>query len=87
MLDSNRDLVVARRSSLEERLAELGTQLTLQEMPRGIDFALTAPVAAGQGVEHGAAAVGRRLGVVQGQQVLHPQPGPRPVELRRHRAG
>ena len=75
------------RPSFEKRLAELGTQLTLQDMPGGIDLALTAPIAPGYGIEHGTATIGRRFDVVQGQQVLHPHTGPRPVELGRHRAG
>jgi hypothetical protein len=56
-------------------------------MPGGIDLALTTPIAPRYGIQHGTATIGRRFGVVQSQQILHPHTSPRPVELGRHGAG
>ena len=62
-------------------------RLALEQVPGGVDLALPSPVAAGQGEQHRTTPISRRLDALQRQQVLHPQPGPRPVQLRRHRTG
>ena len=48
------------------------------------DLPLAAPVAAGQREQHRPAPVGRRLDLLEGQQVLDPQPGPGAVQLGGH---
>ena len=58
-----------------------GAQLALEQVPAGVDLPLAPPVAAGERQQHRPAPVGRRLGVLERQQVLDPQPGPGPVEL------
>ena len=69
------------RPSLQKRLAELRAQLALEDMPGGIDLALTTTIAHRYGIQHGTATIGRRFDVVQSQQILHPHTSARPVEL------
>ena len=77
-------LVLALLPALHQRLAQPGAQVALQQVPGGIHLPLSTPVTAGQREQHRAAAVGRRLGLLQRQQVLDPQPGPAPVQLGSH---
>ena len=72
--------------AVQQRHAQPRAQVALQQVAGRVDLSLPAPVTAGQREQHRSAPVGRRLDVLQGQQVLHPQPGPGAVQLRGHRA-
>ena len=86
-LDRDADLVVARLAAFHQRLAEPRAEVALEQVARGVDLPLPAAVAAGQREQHRAAPLGGRFGLVEGQQVLDPQPGAGPVQLRGDGAG
>jgi hypothetical protein len=79
--------VVPGPSSSHQGSGEPRAQVALQQVAGGVDLALATTVAAGDGQQHGTAALRRRLDPLGDEQVLHPQPGAGAVELRGHRAG
>ncbi len=81
--DRNVHLVVPDRAATQERSAEAGAHVALEQMACRIELLLASPVGTRQRQQHRSAPVSRRRDVLQRQQVLDPQTGAGAFELGR----
>jgi hypothetical protein len=72
--DADADLIVSPPCSLDQRLAEAGTEVALQQVGGRVHLALPAPVTARKGEQHRPAPLCGGLRLLERQQVLDPYP-------------
>ena len=76
-----------RTTAFGQRIAQARAHLAVEQVPSGIERALPAAIPGRQGVEDRLAAVGRQVDAADGQEIVDPQLGPCPGELRGHGPG
>jgi hypothetical protein len=84
---AEREEASQRTTAFGQGIAQGRAYLAVEQVPSGIEGALTAAIPGRQGVEDRLAAVSRQVDGADGQEIVDPELGPCPRELRGHGPG